>query len=143
MQVLELKTMARLTANQKRMRDAACRNHTGKMTDLISISTSPFNWLCNLRASIKNSICAHCFSRRMMKRYPALAAKLARNADWLSTYEIKAEDVYHFNPKSGYFRFEAYGDLFSPLQVKNYFTIARELSKDGIKCALWTKTRRS
>lgn len=75
----------------------------------------------------------------MMKRYPALAAKLERNADWLSTYEIKPADVYHFNPKSGYFRFEAYGDLFSTLQVKNYFTIAGELARYGIKCALWTK----
>lgn len=129
----------RLNANQKKMRDAACRKHTGKMTNLMSISTSPFNWLCNLRAAIANSICAHCFSRRMMKRYPALAEKLRRNADWLTSYEIKPEDVYHFNPKSGYFRFEAYGDLFDTLQVKNYFTIANELNKDGIKCALWTK----
>ena len=71
----------RLNANQKKMRDAACRKHTGKMTNLMSISTSPFNWLCNLRAAIVNSICAHCFSRRMMKRYPALDKKLRRNAD--------------------------------------------------------------
>lgn len=131
--------MSRLTSNQKKMRDAACRKHTGKMTGLISISTSPFNWLCNLRAAIANSICAHCFSRRMMARYPALAAKLERNAAWLTTYEIQPADVYHFKPASGYFRFEAYGDLFDELQVKNYFTICRELGKDGIKCAMWTK----
>lgn len=129
----------RLTNNQKKMRDSACRKHTGKMTGLMSISTSPFNWLCNLRALIIGSICSHCFSRRMMLRYPALKAKLERNAVWLTSYEIQPADVYHFNPKSGYFRFEAYGDLFDTLQVKNYFTIARELAKDGIHCALWTK----
>lgn len=134
------KTMAkRLSPIQKWMRNSACLKHTGKMTDLISISTSPFNWLCNLRAAIITSICAHCFSRRMMKRYPALAAKLKRNEAFYSHYTVKPEDVYHFKPKSGYFRFEAYGDLFSTLQVKNYFTICEELAKDGIKCAMWTK----
>lgn len=98
----------RLTAIQKWMRKSACLKHTGKMTDLISISTSPYNWLCNLRAKIIGSICSHCFSRRMMKRYPALAAKLQRNAAFYSHYDLNPEDVYIFNPKSGYFRFEAY-----------------------------------
>lgn len=129
--------MARLTANQKRMRDGACRNHTGKMTDLMSWSVSPFNWLCNLKASVAGSICSHCFSRRMMKRFPALAEKLARNADWISSIDLTDEDVYIFNPKSGFFRFEAYGDLFSERQIKNYFTMARVNSH--LNCALWTK----
>ena len=129
----------KLTAIQKFMRSSACLNHTAKMLDLISISTSPFNWLCNQRAKIANSICAHCFSRRMMSRFPALAAKLERNAAFYSTYEIQPADVYHFKPKSGFLRFEAYGDLFSPLQVKNYFVIADTLAADGIQCALWTK----
>ena len=129
----------KLTANQKKMRLAACLNHGGKMSGLISISTSPFNPVCNKRAENVASVCHYCFSRRMMKIYKALAAKLARNADWLSTVELTAADVYPFKPKSGYFRFEAFGDLFSTLQVKNYFTIAAELGRDGIKCALWTK----
>ena len=130
----------RLSPIQKWMKNSACIKHTGKMTDLMSISTSPLvNFICNLRAAIVDSVCSHCFSRRMMKRYPALAAKLARNSAFYSHYEVKPEDVYHFKPKSGYFRFEAYGDLFDTLQVKNYFVIAEELAKDGIKCALWTK----
>lgn len=127
----------KLSPIQRWMRKSACLKHTGKMTDLISISTSPYNWLCNLRAKIAGSICSHCFSRRMMRRYPALAAKLQRNAAFYSHYDLKPEDVYTFNPKSGYFRFEAYGDLFSPLQVKNYFTIASVNSH--LNCALWTK----
>jgi hypothetical protein len=130
----------KLNANQKRMKAAACMKHGGKMTGLISLSTSPLiNLICIARAAIAGSICAHCFSRRMMNVYPALAAKLERNTHWLAYEEIKPEDVYHFKPRSGYFRFEAFGDLFTPLQVKNYFTIAEVLGADGIKCALWTK----
>ena len=126
----------KLNSNQKKMRAAACLNHGGKMAGLISISTSPFNPVCNKRAENVNSICHYCFSRRMMKVYKSLAAKLERNADWLSTAELTAADVYPFKPKSGFFRFEAFGDLFSTLQVKNYFTIAAALDCD---CALWTK----
>lgn len=128
--------MARLTDVQKTMRDALCRNHGGKMHDIISLSTSPFNPVCDRRAAYKNSVCHYCFSRRMMRVYKALGKKLARNRDWLSTVELTAADVYHVKPKSGFFRFEAFGDLFSTLQVKNYFTIAAALDCD---CALWTK----
>lgn len=130
----------KLTANQKKMKDAACLNHGGKMTDVISLSTSPLvNAICNLRAKIVNSICHHCFSRRMMAVYPSLAAKLERNTNWLCYEIIEPCDVYHFKPKSGLFRFEAFGDLFTTIQVKNYFTIASVLAADGINCALWTK----
>ena len=129
----------KLSAIQKKMRDMLCKNHGGKMTGVVSLSTSPFNPICDRRAANVNSICHYCFSRRMMRVYKSLAAKLARNRDFLGSYEIQPADVYHVKPKSNYFRFEAFGDLFSPLQVKNYFTIAAELNKDGVKCALWTK----
>lgn len=131
--------MKKLTEKQRKMREMACLTHGGKMTNLISLSTSPFNPTCNARAKNPASICSKCFSRRMMKAYPALAAKLARNRDYIGTVELTAADVYPFNPKSGYFRFEAFGDLFNELQVKNYFTIADALAGRGIKCALWTK----
>ena len=126
----------KLTAIQKMMKAAACLKHGGKMKDLVSWSTSPFNPICDKRALNINSVCAHCFSRRMMKVYKALAAKLARNRDFIVSLDLKPEDVYKFKPKSGYFRFEAFGDLFSPLQVKNYFTMA---AAQDAKCALWTK----
>lgn len=130
----------KLTTNQKKMRDAACKNHGGKMKDVISLSTSPLvNAICNLRAAIVNSVCHYCFSRRMMRVYPSLAAKLERNTNWLAYEIIEPCDVYHFKPKSGLFRFEAFGDLFTTIQVKNYFTIAAVLAADGINCALWTK----
>ena len=131
--------MKKLNELQKLMRKMACLTHGGKMAGLISISTSPYNPICDRRAANVNSVCHHCFSRRMMQIYKALAAKLAKNRDILSTVEFTAADVYHFKPKSGYFRFEAFGDLFSTLQVKNYFTIADVLAADGIQCALWTK----
>lgn len=118
------------------MRAAACLTHGGKMKDLISFSTSPFNPVCNRRAAVVGSVCSHCFSRRMMKVYKALADKLARNRDWIVSVDLQPADVYKFKPKSGYFRFEAFGDLFSPLQVKNYFTMA---AAQDAKCALWTK----
>lgn len=129
----------KLSDIQKKLRDAACKNHGGKMADIISFSTSPFNPICDRRAAVVNSVCHYCFSRRMMRVYKALAAKLARNRDFISTVELSAADCYHFKPKSGYFRFEAFGDLFSTLQVKNYFTMAAAMQADGIKCALWTK----
>lgn len=102
----------KLTAIQKMMKAAACLKHGGKMKDLISWSTSPFNPVCDRRAAVKNSVCAHCFSRRMMAIYKALAAKLARNRDWIVSLELEPQDVYKFKPKSGYFRFEAFGDLY-------------------------------
>ena len=123
----------RLTATQKMMRKAACLKHGGKMKDLISWSTSPFNPVCDRRAAVKDSVCAHCFSRRMMAIYKALAAKLARNRDWIVSMELEPADVYKFKPKSGYFRFEAFGDLFSPLQVKNYFTITAAIDQYGLE----------
>lgn len=129
----------KLSDVQKKMRLAACLTHGGKMAGVISISTSPFNPVCDRRAAYKNSVCHYCFSRRMMRIYKALGAKLARNRDWLSTVELTAADVYPFNPKSNFFRFEAFGDLFSTLQVKNYFVIADALAARGIECALWTK----
>ena len=46
--------MSRLTDVQKTMRDALCRNHGGKMHDIISLSTSPFNPVCDRRAAYKN-----------------------------------------------------------------------------------------
>ena len=131
--------MKKLSAIQRMMRAAACLTHGGKMKNVISISTSPFNPICDRRAAVANSICAHCFSRRMMRVYKALDEKLRKNAAWLSTVELTAADVYHFKPKSNFFRFEAFGDLFSTLQVKNYFVIAEALAADGIECAMWTK----
>jgi len=120
------------------IKKAACLNHGGKMAGLVSISTSPLvNVICNARAKNPASICAHCFSRRMMRVYPALAAKLERNYNLFTTVELTAADIPKFNPRSGFLRFEAFGDLATPLQVKNYFTIAA--ANSHLNCALWTK----
>ena len=128
----------KMSTMQKILKAAACVNHGGKMKNVISISTSPLvNVVCNARAKNPASICAHCFSRRMMKVYPALAAKLERNYNLLTTVELDDADIPKFAPRSGFLRFEAFGDLATPLQVKNYFTIARV--NGHLNCALWTK----
>ena len=123
---------------KKAVRAAFCTDHTAKMHGVWSISTS---CLLNLRclARMRNgaSICAHCFSASMNGQYDALRVKLMRNTVLLNTVELTPDMIPHIGCKSKMFRFESFGDLVSPLQVKNYFMIAA--CNPHVKAALWTK----
>lgn len=113
-------------------------NHTGKMTDIYSLSTScKCNEFCKQRQNIDGSICSKCFAEATADRYKALEKNLAINTEILTTRILSDEEIPYINAPLGMFRFEAFGDLNNEIQVVNYFRIA-ELNSH-CKCALWTK----
>jgi hypothetical protein len=124
------------TENYKRLEKAITYKMTGKMEGMASLSTSPLcNPNCIKRMNAGETVCAHCFSARMQKRYKNLNEKLVRNTEFLTTTELTPDDVPFLN--MSLFRFESFGDLNNALQVKNYFTIAE--ANSHCTFALWTK----
>ena len=119
----------------KALEKAICRNHSGKMRGMLSLSTSPINPICEARAKDENSICSKCYSITMQKRYTTLGQKLLSNADLLSRAVHSVEDMPKVNALV--FRLEAFGDLTNTNQVKNYFNLCK--ANPFVKFALWTK----
>lgn len=117
--------------------EAICRNHTGKMEGMWSLSTSCIlNKYCQARHKNGNSICAKCFALRQTGYQHTLAAKLARNTELLAMEEIP-EDCFPDVSEKDIFRLESFGDLNNVLQIKNYFGFAE--SNKGTVFGLWTK----
>lgn len=116
-----------------------CTGHTGKMSGVISISTSvALNTRCQARAKDPDSICHFCFAAAMLEQYSDLGKKLARNTELLTTRELDPAEVPVINAeKWPMLRFESFGDLNNTTQVYNYFMIASVNHK--CKAALWTK----
>ena len=115
-----------------------CKKHTAKMRGVKSISTSCLKSdLCKARKDIPGMICAHCYSMSMHEQYADLARVLSNNTDILTTVLFDAETMPKLSSPSGYFRFEAFGDLINEIQVANYFHMAA--ANPQMHCALWTK----
>lgn len=114
-----------------------CADHTGKMENMYSLSTSVLeNKHCQARAKIKGSICEKCFARAMAERYGKnFKDKYAENTRILTQCVIPVNEWFEINAL--YFRLEAFGDLNNEIQVINYFNFARHNSKTVF--ALWTK----
>lgn len=107
-----------------------------KMEGMSSLSTCPTdNEHCKKQAQIENSICSHCFSMTMNKRFANLRNKLHRNTELLTTEVIPTEEMPILN--RAYFRFESFGDLINTIQVKNYFNLCK--ANPDTRFALWTK----
>lgn len=119
----------------KALEKAICKNHSGKMNGMISLSTSPFNPICEARAKDPASICAKCYSQTMNKRYTALGKKLLENAELLSRAVYPVEDMPVVNALA--FRLEAFGDLTNTNQAKNYFNLCK--ANPFTHFTLWTK----
>lgn len=113
-------------------------NHNDKMQGLASLSTSPLcNPYCKERAKNKETICSHCYSITMQKRFRNLAKALEKNTEVLTTTIIPFDDMPYLFSETGFFRFEAFGDLINRIQVVNYFNMAS--ANPHMHCALWTK----
>ena len=113
-------------------------NHNDKMAGLASLSTSPLcNDHCKKRAKNPATICSHCYSVTMQKRFAGLRKALAKNTEILTTIIIPKEDLPRLFSETGFFRFEAFGDLVNEIQVVNYFNMAE--ANPHMDCALWTK----
>lgn len=113
-----------------------CTNHTGKMSGIISLSTSPLvNPACAARAKNPNMICAKCYSMNLNKMRKTLREKLERNSSMLARCEFHDSDIPFIN--AAYVRFEAFGDLLNVNHAKNLIIIAR--NNKHARFVLWTK----
>lgn len=111
-------------------------NHSGKMSGMVSISTSvTTNERCAKNAAIKGSICEKCYAAKQMKIFPFMEKPMVENQRILTSSIIDPELLPTIN--NLYFRFEAFGDLNNATQVKNYFNICYKNPR--VKFALWTK----
>ena len=111
-------------------------NHSGKMSGMVSISTSvTTNERCQKNAQIKGSICEKCFAAKQMKVFPPMEKPMVENQRILTSEVLPTEKLPLIN--SLYFRFEAFGDLNNATQVKNYFNLCYKNPR--VKFALWTK----
>ena len=116
--------------------DYSISTHSGKMEKIPSISTSALdNVYCNARCKNSESICSKCYARRLLTMRKSLREKMNVNHKFYTTYEIPAIAVPHVN--ASIFRFESFGDVENALQVKNYYTIAR--NNKHCMFVLWTK----
>ena len=122
----------------------ATYNHTGKMVEMGSLSSSPvLNPLCQKRAENPALICSKCFSLAMQKRFgkdSGLAKKLENNSELLSGSILSDEQFPDINggiKTWKYFRLEAFGDLINAIHAINYFRFC-ELNPET-RFTLWTK----
>lgn len=120
-----------------------CDNHTGKMQDLKSISTScKDNAQCALNAAIPGSICEYCFSMDMHETYGDNFYNKLHFNTLLYSVVVLPVDVLPEIRNVQYFRLESFGDLNNDIQVINYFNIVKKNAKNKVKFALWTKNPR-
>ena len=110
--------------------------HTGKMTGMYSLSTSPLcNQYCQGYSKDPKKICSHCYAQTQMQMYKNMQECLASNTKILTTKVLDKNEIPLINAK--FFRFEAFGDILNETQVINYFNIAKH--NKGVHFALWTK----
>ena len=111
-------------------------NHSGKMSGMVSISTSvTTNDRCQKNAAIKGSICEQCFAAKQMKVFPRMEKPMVENQRILTESVLPADMLPILN--NLYFRFEAFGDLNNATQAINYFNLCYKNPR--VKFALWTK----
>lgn len=114
-----------------------CKDHTGKMEGIQSISTSTLlNPNCRKNAAIEGSICSKCYATNMCEMYSGLRDRLARNTAELTSRVIPMEELPDTTGQE-IFRFESFGDLNNEIQLTNYLNIARK--NPGTRFTLWTK----
>ena len=122
---------------------AFCTDHGGKMSDVISVSTSPLeNKYCQERAKIENSICSHCYSIDFNTYRKGLKAKLKRNTALFTTEVIPVREWPVLPAFIEIFRLEAFGDLGNVIQAQNYINFCKANENrlyNNCMFALWTK----
>lgn len=111
---------------------------TGKMEGFVSLSTSnKDNPYCALLAKCAETVCSECYARRELDMYSNLRRKLEGN-HVLYEVVIPVEKWVKINANAyKMFRFEAFGDVRSVIQVINYFNFAKANPK--VTFSAWTK----
>lgn len=138
-----------MTIEQK-LHDSLCWEHTGKMKDLVSCSTSVLeNENCQKRREQarkakevnpeKDFICLHCFADAQLSYQTTTGKKYARNTE-LYTSQVYAPELWPLLNAS-IARIEAFGDTQpgkkGEIQVENYFNFCK--NNPDTTFAAWTK----
>lgn len=111
-------------------------NHTGKMSGMMSLSTScTQNQYCKYRSKNPDTVCSHCYAQRQLKMYKSLEKVLINNTEILTNRCLEYYEIPVINAL--YFRLEAFGDLINEVQLINYFNLCNK--NKLVKFALWTK----
>ena len=141
--IMSQKDGSTYTDRTEKIIKAFCVDHGGKMSDVISVSTSPLeNKYCQERAKIENSICSHCYSIQFNEYRSSLREKLAKNTELFTTEVIPVNEWPVFPAFIEIFRLEAFGDLGNVIQAQNYINFCKANNNDlynHCKFALWTK----
>ena len=124
--------------NKEFVEKAITKNHSGKMQGMQSLSVACTKCKLCIKAHQTNDdlcVCKHCYSFRMLARYKSLREKLENNYDFFTTANLIADDIPVIN--ASMFRFEAFGDLATTEQFRNYVMIAK--CNPNTTFTLWTK----
>lgn len=112
-------------------------NHTGKMHNIWSLSTSCLiNTRCQKYRNISGSICEKCFAHAMNARYSTAFRNAFIDNYMILTREIIPAEYLPLIPVL-YFRFESFGDLQNEIQFINYLNICKKNPR--VNFAIWTK----
>lgn len=110
--------------------------HTGKMTGMLSLSTSCIeNQECKRHMSVEGSICEHCFANSLLKQRKTMRPALQQNFKILNAVVIPVELWPILNVR--FFRTESFGDLGSATHTMNYFNFMYRNSATSF--GMWTK----
>lgn len=98
--------------------------HNDKMEGLQSVNSSPLiNTQCKELSQKDTFICSKCFSQKQLKRFKNQDLKYIYNTLILNYCDLKPNQIPFIN--ASYFRIEAFGDLNSMTQLKNYVKIVK------------------
>ena len=116
-----------------------CMDHTGKMSGIISLSTSVLcNPICQQRCREGNSICAHCFAATNMSFRPSMQKPYERNFKILNGGILDDSVIPIISSRYG--RGESFGDYASANAVINFWKLAKK--NPDTQFAMWSKNLR-
>ncbi len=120
------------------MKELSISKMSGKLSGIQAINTNPLmNNYCR-RMSKTDTVCKHCYSRKMLQTYrKSCAASWTKNGDILKNHIIKDEDIPRFNTE--WVRFHGHGELFNIIHYVNLIKIAQKNPQNTF--ALWTKRK--
>lgn len=110
--------------------------HTGKMTGMVSISTScQLNERCKRNAQVPGSVCSKCYAQRQMKMFKTMQPVMENNTVMLSSRIMADDEIPLLN--YAFVRIESFGDLVNTTHAINYLKLIRKNPQTFF--AWWTK----
>lgn len=136
MKKTNVKNIVTLESFSKKYGVRFTEKHTGKMENMLSLSTAvSANKFCQARQKKAGCICKKCYAQAMTKRYNALNKKLIKNYEILTTILIPVEEWPLLNVQIC--RIESFGDVANVIQAKNYINLVKKNPR--VRFAAWSK----